>query len=214
MPKITKIEMQKRNKERVNIYIDGEYTLAVNAELVYKENLKTGEEINVEKLQIVAEKEEMLRCKDSALRIIERSYKTEKEIRDKLKDKNYNDKAIDYSIEFLKEYNFLNDNSYVKAYIKDKLSSRGSTKIRYDLMKKGISKDIIEKYLEMVDSDVERNTALELAKKKYKSIIKSESDSYRINGKLYRFLVSKGYNYDVVKDVVKKVTSSDEIFEN
>lgn len=214
MPKITKMEIQKRNKERVNIYIDGEYTLAVNREIVYKENLKTGEEINIEKLQIVAEKEEMLRCKDSALRIIERSYKTEKEIRDKLKDKNYNDKAIDYSIEFLKEYNFLNDNSYVKAYIKDKLSSRGSTKIRYDLVRKGISKDTIEKYLDMVDSHVEINTALELAKKKYRSIIKSESDSYKINGKLYRFLVSKGYNYDVVKDVVKKVTSSDEIFEN
>ena len=34
MPKITKIEIQKNNKDRVNIYLDGEYALAINAELV------------------------------------------------------------------------------------------------------------------------------------------------------------------------------------
>ena len=37
---ITKIELGKRNKERVNIYIDNEYAFSISAELVYKENLK------------------------------------------------------------------------------------------------------------------------------------------------------------------------------
>ena len=147
MPKITKIEIQKNNKDRVNIYLDGEYALAINAELIYKENLKVKDDVDISKLQEIAEKESYIRCKESAIKIIERSYKTEKEIRDKLKQKGYEEKQINNSIDFLKEYNFINDNTYAKAFIKDKLSSKGSQKIKYDLMKKGIAKDIIEENL-------------------------------------------------------------------
>ena len=48
-----------------------------------------------------------------------------------------------------------------------------------------------------------KKVAMELAQKKLKSIKKSESDNYKISGKLYRFLISKGYNYDIVKEIVK-----------
>ena len=215
MPKITKIEVQKRNKERVNIYIDGEYSMAVNAELIYKENLRTDMEINIKKLQEVAAKEEILRCRSSALKVIERSCKTEKELRDKLKEKNYSDNAIELSIQFLKEYNYLNDNTYAKAFIKDHSSSKGSSRIKYELLKKGISKDIIEEnMLKCIDEDIERKAALSIGKKKYRSIIKGESDTYKISGKLYRFILSKGYNYDIVKSVVKEIMNDDMFIEN
>lgn len=106
MSKITKIEIQKRNKERVNLFLDGEYAFSLSAELVYKEGLKTNENVDGIKLKALAEKDTTIRCKDSALRIIERSYKTEKEVRDKLKLKGYDENSINQSIEFLKEYNF------------------------------------------------------------------------------------------------------------
>ena len=210
MPKITKIEIQKNNKDRVNIYLDGEYALAINAELIYKENLKVKDDVDISKLQEIAEKESYIRCKESAIKIIERSYKTEKEIRDKLKQKGYEEKQINNSIDFLKEYNFINDNTYAKAFIKDKLSSKGSQKIKYDLMKKGIAKDIIEENLIKVDKNEEKEVALNVGRKKYESIRRKESDNYKLSGKLYRFLISRGYAYDIVKDVVKKIMSLDE----
>ncbi|MBE6070825.1 MAG: recombination regulator RecX [Clostridium butyricum] len=211
MPKITKIEIQKNNKDRVNIYLDEEYALSISAELVYKENLKVKDEVDISKLQVVAEKESMIRCKESALRMIERSYKTEKEIRDKLKQKGYEEKQIDNSIKFLKEYNFLNDSVYAKAFIKDKLNSKGSQKIKYDLMRKGVSKDIIEENLMDIDKSEEKEVALNIGKKKYDAIKKKESDNYKASGKLYRFLISRGYSYDIVKDVVKEIMSLEEI---
>ena len=210
MPKITKIEIQKNNKDRVNIYLDGEYALAINAELIYKENLKVKDDVDISKLQEIAEKESYIRCKESAIKIIERSYKTEKEIRDKLKQKWYEEKQINNSIDFLKEYNFINDNTYAKAFIKDKLSSKGSQKIKYDLMKKGIAKDIIEENLIKVDKNEEKEVALNVGRKKYESIRRKESDNYKLSGKLYRFLISRGYAYDIVKDVVKEIMSLDE----
>lgn len=210
MPKITKIEIQKNNKDRVNIYLDGEYALAINAELIYKENLKVKDDVDISKLQEIAEKESYIRYKESAIKIIERSYKTEKEIRDKLKQKGYEEKQINNSIDFLKEYDFINDNTYAKAFIKDKLSSKGSQKIKYDLMKKGIAKDIIEENLIKVDKNEEKEVALNVGRKKYESIRRKESDNYKLSGKLYRFLISRGYAYDIVKDVVKEIMSLDE----
>lgn len=210
MAKITKIEIQKRNKERVNLFLDGEYAFALSAELIYKEGLKINAEIDSEKLKALAERESFIRCKESALRIIERSYKTEKEMRDKLKLKGYEDNSISKSIEFLKEYNFINDTNYVKAFISDKLNSAGSQKIKYTLMQKGICKDIIDEELSKLNKDNEKNAAFNIAKKKFDAIRKKESDNYKISGKLYRYLVSKGYGHDVISDIVKEVMYQDE----
>jgi len=213
MAKITKIEIQKRNKERVNLFLDDEYAFSLSTELVYKEALKVNEEVDSKKLGILAEREGLIRCKDSALRIIERSYKTEKEVRDKLSLKGYEDNAINKSIEFLKEYNFINDINYTKAFIKDKLNSTGSNKIKYTLIQKGISKELIEEELSNLNEENEKQVAIDLAKKKFLIIRKRETDNYKISGKLYRYLLSKGYGYDVVNEVIKEVMSFDELIE-
>jgi Uncharacterized protein conserved in bacteria len=205
MAKITKIEVQKKNKERVNLFLDDEYAFSLSMELVYKEGLKKNQEIDSKKLELLAEEESIIRCKNSALKTIERSYKTEKEVIEKLKEKGYGENAINISIEFLRQYNFINDTNYTKAYIKDKLNSYGSQKIKYTLIQKGISKEIIEDILADADKDNERNTAINLAKKKLDVIRKKESDNYKISGKLYRYLMSRGYGYDIVNEVVKEV---------
>lgn len=205
MAKITKIEVQKKNKERVNLFLDEEYAFSLSMELVYKEGLKKNQEIDAKKLELLAEEESIIRCKNSALKTIERTFKTEKEVIEKLKEKGYDENAINKSIEFLKQYNFLNDFNYAKAYIKDKLNSIGSQKIKYTLIRKGISKEIIEELLADSDKDNEKNTAYNLAKKKLDVIRKKESDNYKISGKLYRYLTSRGYEYDIVNEVVKEV---------
>ncbi|MFT8350302.1 recombination regulator RecX [Clostridium saccharoperbutylacetonicum] len=207
---ITKIEVQKRNKERVNLFLDGEYALAISAELVYKEHLKVKDNIDYNKLKLLAEKEGFAKCKESALRIVGRNYKTEKQVREKLKLKGYEENAIDYSVEFLKEYNFINDNYYANAFMNDKSNSMGSQKIKYNLIQKGVSKEIIEEALANVNKENERDIALEIAKKKLVVIKKKENDKYKISGKLYRYLISKGYEMDIVSDVVKEVIRLEE----
>jgi len=210
MAKITKIEIQKKNKERVNLFLDGEYAFSLSVELVYKEGLKTKDEIDSQKLKVLAEHESLIRCKNSALRIIEKSYKTEKEVRDKLILKGYEENSINKSIEFLKEYNFVNDSNYTKAFISDKLKSQGSQKIKYTLIQKGISKESIDEELSNLNKENEKNVALNIAKKKLNIIKNKENDNYKISGKLYRYLISKGYGYDVTNEVVKEIMSLDE----
>ncbi|MGG7176278.1 recombination regulator RecX [Clostridium paraputrificum] len=211
MGKITKIEVQKRNKDRVNVYIDEVYAFAVNAELVYKKGLKTNMEIDEVKLKEVAKEENLSKCKNTALRIIERSYKTEKEITDKLIEKGYDMDSIKPTLEFLKEYNFINDESYTKMYVKDRMRSQGSQKIKYALMRKGVEEEAIASALENIDKEDEMQVAMELARKKYSQLSKREDDKYKLWNKLCRFLIGKGYDYSLAKDVVKKVVNVEDV---
>ncbi len=209
---ITKIEVQKKNKERVNIYIDNEYSFSLSAELVYKENLKINEKVDIEKITFISKEDNYIKCKNTALRIIERTYKSEKELKDKLLLKGYDHLTIDKTIDFLREYNLLNDTSYVKMYVKDKSKLQGKKKIKYDLIKKGISDNLIEKEISNIDEENEKEIAYNMVLKKYNILSKRETDKYKLSQKLYRFLLSKGYDHDVVSNVVKRVMNTEEIY--
>lgn len=207
---ITKLEIGKRNKERINVYIDDEFAFSLSAEIVYKENLAPKQVIDIENLTRLSREDEFMKCKNSALKIVERSYKTEKEIFNKLIAKEYSKESINRVIEFLIEYNLINDRNYVKMYVKDKLKSQGKNKIKYNLKRKGISDELINEELSKIDYDDSKDGAIILAQKKYNELQRRESDKYKLSQKLYRFLISKGYNYDLASDVMKEVIKRDE----
>ena len=122
---ITKMEISKRNKERINIYIDEEYAFSISAELVYKENLKVKDKVDVQLLKKLSDEDNYIKCKNTALKIIERTYKSEKELAERLELKGYDSHIIKRTINFMKEYNLLNDNSYATMYVKDKSKIAG-----------------------------------------------------------------------------------------
>lgn len=78
MNKITKVEVQKKNKKRVNIFIDEDFAFACDMELIYKYDLNKDSEIKIEYIREVLKEEEYISCKNYTLRILERGYKTEK----------------------------------------------------------------------------------------------------------------------------------------
>ena len=207
---ITKIEVGKRNKERVNIYIDEEYAFSISAELIYKENIKVKDKIDVDSLKKLADEDNYIKCKNTALKTIERTYKSEKELAQKLALKGYDDHIINRTINFMKEYNLLNDNNYATMYVKDKSRNIGKKKIKYSLLQKGIDEEIIESELEKINNDEVKAIVYEMALKKYKVFSKGENDNYKLTQKLYRFLMGKGYDYDLIKDVVKSIVKSED----
>lgn len=95
-----------------------------------------------------------------------------------------------------------------KAFIKNKTKTQGKQKIKYALKNKGVSEEIIEEELSNLDMKKEKENANILALKKYNILIKRENDKYKIKEKIIRFLISRGYNYEVAKDAVKEMLES------
>jgi regulatory protein len=207
---ITKVEAQKKKDNRVNIFINGEFAFGCSSELVYYHNLAKGKEINVEDLKKVIIEDNYLTAKAKALKYIERALKSEFQVREFLQKKEYDEDAIDRVIEFLKEYKFINDEYYAKAFVTQNMRIEGKGNIRYKLVKKGIPEDIISSTLNKISSEDEEETALSLAEKKLKVLCKSENNINKIKSKLNTFLMSKGYNFDIIKSVVSKLEINEE----
>ena len=68
MGKITSIEVQKRNVNRVNVYVDEAFTFACDAELIYKQGIQKDSIIDVEAIKEIVKEDEFIKCKNSALR--------------------------------------------------------------------------------------------------------------------------------------------------
>lgn len=206
--KISKIEAQKRNKDRLNIYIDDEFAFGISVDIFVKYNLKKDQEIEDEFIKEILLAEENNKAITLAVKYLALRQRSVKEVKDYLKRKGYEDNLIDDTISYLEGKNYLNDYEFAQSFIRDKsyLNKYGINKIRYELMNKGVSREIISKTLRF-DTDEEYNNAIELANKKMKSYRNQDRDS--IYRKLGGFLQRRGYRYDTVSKVLREVLDED-----
>ncbi len=138
-----------------------------------------------------------------ALDLVALRDRTEFEIKNKMTEKQYLGEEIIKTIEWLKDKKFINDERFVDNYVKDQcsLGRNGFYKIKFKLYSLGISKELIEKYCNEIDLDNEQNRAKELADK---WLIKNESKDNKYD-KLGRFLVGRGFEINIVREVLKQV---------
>ena len=206
---ITKIEAQKRSKDRVNIYVDEEYFMAVYTELVYTHSLKKGMEIDKESLENLLHDEMYMKAKNKALTILSKSDQSEKKLKEKLLN-DFDENIVEDVIDFLKGYKLINDNLLAEKIVHDNmnLSKFGKNKIKQNLYNKGIAASDIQDALSQIDPDDEYENAKYLAEKRLKRL-KGE-DKNKINQKIYQHLAYKGFSYDIIKRVLRELLNFDE----
>ncbi|WP_069650689.1 regulatory protein RecX [Caloranaerobacter ferrireducens] len=202
---VTKIVEQKNNKEKVNIYIDHEFFAGVHKEVIYKFRIEEGVQVDKEKLELLIFDENLKRAKNKAFSILARTMHSEMLLRDKLSKEGYQDEIIDNVIEILKNYKMVDDEEYAKSYVRNKLSSNkyGKKRIIFELTKKKISEDIINKVISEIEDEKIYENAVYLAKKKLRSI--KDKERNKIYQKLSQHLAYKGYDYEIIRKVVNAV---------
>ncbi len=145
---ITALETQKRNPDRINVFLDGEFAFGVSrfvgAWLTVGQNI---DEIKVESLISSDEKEKALQ---SALRFIGYKQRTESELIKKLNQLEYSAEIIESVILELKEKRYLDDDEFASQWIeiRGETKPRGKNLLKMELRKKGIAGEIIEAAIE------------------------------------------------------------------
>lgn len=203
MKKITDIKEQLKNKRRVSVYLDGEYYCGLDLVTALKYRLKVGEFIEEERLVEIQYTSEMQACFDKALTFISSSVKTEKQIKDKLKKLGYLDEIIDSTLEKLKGYGYVDDGDFARRFTTTYKGVKGKKLIKLELKKKGVSDVDAENAVSEIQSQQE--TVDKLAEKYLKN---KEKDKKNIL-KCYKYLLSKGFDYDEAKQAVEKYQIDD-----
>ncbi len=206
--RITKIESQKKNPTRKNLYVDGEFVIGVSAETLLRFGIRTGDEIGDNKLKALQATEELQGAKTVALRFLSHRQRTEKEIRDKLREKEFGDEEIRKTLEQLKDLGYVNDAAFACAYVRHHLAIRpkGKVVLKQNLLLLGVAKETIDAALEEVFSQTsQEEAAFDAAQKFIKKSLKSQDDPRKAKQKLAAFLTRRGFTWDVVSPTLKHV---------
>ena len=186
----------KYNLIRLTISVEKFY---IDYDMYYENNFESGKEIDFDLYKKILANDEFNRAKNFALNKISYSQKSTYEIRQKLREKKFSDHVIDDIIAYLDFYGFLDDEAYVKAYIRDKdeISRWSRGKIRYMLKGKHIDDNLIEDYLYLIDDKREAEKARFFADKKIKGDFSFENRT-----KVFRHLAGKGFDVDIINLVL------------
>ncbi|MBO6134293.1 MAG: regulatory protein RecX [Lachnospiraceae bacterium] len=161
---------------------------------------------NLDVKKISKEEWSLTNCKERAMYIITNYSKTEKQLRDKLKQgKKYTDEVIDETIKFLKKHRYIDDNEFAKRYIELYKEKYSEKILRIKLYQKGIDKKIIDKVFEENSQNFNSEELIKkLLLKKCPDYYERAKDMEREEkSKIYAFLLRKGFSYDEIQDVMK-----------
>ncbi|MBS5794141.1 MAG: RecX family transcriptional regulator [Clostridiales bacterium] len=197
---ITKIEKQKNNNKRYSIFIDNEFAFGIDEiDLLYYK-LKENEPLDNEKYEYILNKLLLKRAKDKALKYLGYKMRSKNQVIKKLQEYEFPSNVINKVIKVLEKYNYINDEDFAKAFIKDKLNLKGHGvfKISYDLKMLGVDEEIFKKYLYDDEFINEEEKAKDLLLKKLgnKNI---EDLDYKEKQKIYAYLARRGFSYDSIK---------------
>ena len=196
---ITKI--QALTKQKYRIFLDGESAFAVYKGELSRYHLEEGAvlppEVYEELVNRVLKKRATLR----AMHILERTDKTEAQLRRKLEESEYPKEAVESAIAYVTSYGYLDDRRYAEHYIEWKKQGKGKARLKMELVQKGISREIIEEVLESTDFGATREMIRQIILKKRKTDIPmNEKEKQR----LYGFLMRKGFSSSDILAVMRE----------
>lgn len=131
-----------------------------------------------------------------------KNIKTKKDVYDYLIRKGFTDEETSEVCDYIEEVGLVDDDLYVKFFVEDsfRIKNKGARKIVYELKQRGIDDDKINEAIEEA-SDMQYDALKEAYKRKLEAT-KSETDEYKRKNKIIRFLISRGFDYSDIKDIV------------
>ncbi len=204
MKKITDIKPQVKSPTRCNIYLDNCFYCGLELETIMRNRLKIGEEITPERLDEIQAESESLRALDKAMNFVSRSQKTKKQVSDYLEKKGYTACTLAAVLDKMSAYKFVNDKFYAEEYFRQSSKNKGKRLIAAELKRKGVSDEDMSEVLENAGDETE--SAIRVAEKHLRSKDKTRENAL----KCYKYLLSKGFDYDTAKSATDKIINCED----
>jgi regulatory protein len=198
---ITAIKVQRRNPQRVSIDLDGEYAFGLSR--LVGAWLKTGDRLNDEKIKALLEQDTLEVAYQRALNLLNHRPRTEKEIRNRLAEKDFTTVQIDLVLERLKRANLIQDADFAKTWVENRIEFHPRSKrlMQYELKNKGIADVYIDDALEnsATDTELAYRAAIQYAHR----LTRDDWDTFR--RRLSGYLARRGFSYGLVAPIVSSL---------
>lgn len=197
--KVTDIKQQVKRQDRYSIYVDGKYLFSFSENELMSSGLKINQELTEQELLALKDQAVLDKAYDRTLNLISHRPRSEWELRDYMKRKDYDEDVIAQTIERLNARGYINDADFARRWVETRrlLKSTSKRRLAQELRQKRIADDIISQVLETDETD-EHQVLRELVERKRKQT------KYQDDLKLMQYLGRQGFSYDDIKSVLKE----------
>ena len=201
------ITTQRGKADKIHIYIDGEYRLTVDES--YWASLCIAEKSEIDEDDYTELESGIMRRRafNKAVDLLSSREHSRREIITKLIQRGYNKETAEEAADRLTEYGYLSDERFARLYAAELKERKklGKIRIKQELLKKGIDRDIIENILSETEEDAETEIT-ELLRKKYPRFSQDE----KIKNRAINALIRYGYRIYDIKNAMNMFDNSQE----
>lgn len=203
---MTVTDIKPAKKGLSSLYIDGEFALKLDTEVLIKNRIDIGAQIDDDTLHDVIQQSNLKRAKDKALWLISYRDHSKKELIDKVSKTSSKEAAV-MAADRLEELGLINDEAFARRYANELINSKrlSPSACKRKLIEKGIDRDLISDILDQTDVDIYENIKALINKKYIKSLGDEKGRRKAING-----LLRAGYSYADIRHVLSEYTEIDE----
>ena len=200
---ITALKVQQKNKNRVNVYIDGHFAFGLAA--IEAARLRRGQQLADDEIAALQDRDEAHKAHGSALRFLDYRPRSVDEIRRHLKGKGFESDTIDEVVERLADVGLLDDRAFARYWLENRADfrPRGERALRQELRQKGVPDDIIAEAL--AEGHTEDESAYRAAVAMARKV--RAADSFEFRRKVEAHLVRRGFSYDAAREAATRAWS-------
>jgi regulatory protein len=198
---ITALKAQKRNPNRVNVYLDGEFGFGVSR--IVAAWLSVGQALSDERISALKIDDESEVAYQQALKFLDYRMRSSIEVEQYLLDKGTSSESVSQVFERLNRSGLVDDSRFARLWTdnRSEFRPRSRRSISRELRLKGIPEEVIEKTLS--EMAPEEDLAYQAGSKYARKLI--ASDRYAFFRKLGGFLARRGFSYDDIKPVAARL---------
>jgi regulatory protein len=197
---ITALQFQKRNKDRVNVYIDGRFAFGLAA--IEAVHLKVGQTLSDDDIARLQVQDEVERAYERALNFLSYRPRSEAEVRRNLRKKDVEEAVIETVVDRLMRAGLLDDREFARYWVENRLrfKPRGSRALRHELREKGVSDSVIADALANLDEETAARQVAEIGAHRL-----SQLGPRDFRRKLVAYMARRGFSYAVSEPLVEEM---------
>lgn len=196
---ITALKTQKRNKERVNVYLDGRFAFGLAA--IEAARLRVGQTLSDDDIVRLQEQDDVERAYERALNYLSYRPRSTWEVERNLKKKGVEEPVIEAVVTRLARAGLLDDREFARYWVdnRTRFNPRGFRGLRHELRQRGVSREIIDEALQALDEEAAARKAVEAGIRRL-----SNAEPADFRRKLQGYLARRGFSYAVIKPLVQE----------
>jgi regulatory protein len=198
--KITELKPQQRRKDRVSVFLDGEFAFGLQEATAA--GLFVGQELSESQIEALKQADSVEWAKQIAYGLLSRRPRSTEEVRRHLSKKQVEDGIIDRVIDRLVELNLLDDVAFARYWVEQRetFKPRSRRALRYELTQKGLNRQVADQVVAEVDETAAARRAGEKKATRWAHLPEEE-----FFANMQGFLGRRGFSYDVIAQVTKQL---------